>query len=153
MAPDAGNICLYQQLLTYFLISFKSLYYKQDKYRSDNNSETDIVLGLIFYSDSTSLSGKGNKAGWPLLMSLVNIPLCHRKEIGGYKLVRLFPTSVKDLDSKSKIMVFNQCLQHVMGSFKETSREGFIYKGVKCFPNLFAYVHDYPEGCKVNNYF
>lgn len=108
-----------------------------------------VVLSLIFYSDACQLSGKGNKTAHPVVFSLANIPLYHRRRPGGYKLLGLLPVFNNTLDAKSKTIAFNQCLDTLMGPLKEVSESGMLYKGVRVFPLLFSYVHDYPEGCKV----
>lgn len=105
----------------------------------------------MLYSDSTLLSRSGTKSGWPIVMSIANIPLEQRKKCGGYKMMGLLPHLPKEMESKSKIEVFNRCLEHVLGPLKRLSYSGIDYKGVKLFPFLYAYIHDYPEGCKVKN--
>jgi len=115
----------------------------------DNNSKNDVVLALILYSDSTLLSGKGNVSGWPVIMSLANIPLKNRRKHGGYRLMGLLPEAHKDMDSTTKVDIFNKCLEVILNPLKELSHNGLNYNGFTLFPFLYAYVHDYPEGCKV----
>jgi len=108
-----------------------------------------VVLALILYSDSTVLSGKGNVSGWPIMMSVANIPLRLRRKHGGYKLMGLIPETPKEMDSTTKVDIFNKCLDVILNPFKELSYTGFNFNDLKCFPFLYSYVHDYPEGCKV----
>lgn len=124
----------------------------QEKLRIEQNSPTAIVLPLIFYSDSTTLSKKGSKSGWPLVMSLGNIPRFHRKKFGGYCLLGLIPSMPGKLDAKDKVETFNKCLELVLGPLKKLSFQGIKHKGFMIFPCLYAYVHDYPEGCKVRHF-
>lgn len=127
------------------------LFSNQSALREDTSDENAIILGLMFYSDATQLSGKGNKSGHPIVMSLANIPLHRRKKVNsGYKLLGMMPIFPKELkDNKIKTAVFNQCLEKLMEPLKFYSESGLQYKGCKLYPLLFAYVHDYPEGCKV----
>lgn len=121
----------------------------------DTSEENSVVLGLMYYSDATQLTGKGNKYGHPVVFSLANIPLTRRKKIGsGYKLLGMLPdfSNIKDPDAtKQKASYFNQCLELLMSPFKHFSHTGLEYKGFKLYPFLYAYVHDYPEGCKVRD--
>lgn len=107
----------------------------------------------MLYSDSTNLAGNGNKSGWPIVMSLGNISLEHRKKTGGHKLLGMLPHLPKEMDSGLKIEVFNKCLQNILGPLKRLSYEGIVYQDLKLFPFLYSYVHDYPEGCKVISFF
>lgn len=105
----------------------------------------------MFYSDGTQLTGKGNKSGHPIVFSLANIPLHRRKKIGsGYKLIGMLPSFPPEMVSNIKSAAFNQCLEIVMAPLKHLSETGIKYKGKILYPLLFAYVHDYPEGCKVS---
>lgn len=117
--------------------------------RKDTGDNSAIVLSLIFYSDACQLSGKGNKSAHPVVFSLANIPLYHRRRSGGYKMLGLLPIFQRDIVAKSKTILFNQCLELLIAPFKEISERGMNYKGFKLYTFLFAYVHDYPEGCKV----
>lgn len=116
------------------------------------NSPTDdaVILALIFYSDSTQLSGNGNVSGWPIVMSLANIPLDKRRKKGGFKLCGILPQLSGKVEAEEKCKVFKYCMEKVLSPLKELSHAGIMYKGKMCYPLLYAYVHDYPEGCKVN---
>lgn len=109
-----------------------------------------IVLGLILYSDSTELSKTGKRSAWPIMMSLANIPAEFRRVRGGFKLMGLFPEvqSVK-LTALENANIFGKCLEKVLSPLKRLSYDGLEHNGQKCYPLLYAYVSDYPEGCKV----
>lgn len=113
------------------------------------NMERAVNLAIILYSDSTSLSGSGNVSGWPLVMSFANIPLEQRSMEGGYMLLGLLPRLDSGFESDEKTDLFNYSLNSVIQPLKRLSMEGLEYKGFRMFPSLYAYVHDYPEGCKV----
>jgi len=124
-------------------------FFFQEKLRKDNNNDNVIVLALMLYSDATLLSGKGNVSGWPIVMSLANIPLNERRKVGKYKLMGLIPKLDGNFDSTAKVDFFNKCLDTILQPLKKLSYTGLKYKGSVLFPFLYAYVHDYPEGCKV----
>lgn len=139
---------MFKVYIDFFFFFFK------EHIRRENQCDNDIVLPLIFYSDSTLLSKKGSKSGWPLVMSIANIPIHLRRRPGGYKLLALIPNSPKEMDSsKSKVHVFNRCLDVIFEPLKKLSFEGLIYKGSTLYPCLYSYVQDYPEGCKVVLFF
>lgn len=63
----------------------------------------------------------------------------------------IFPSQLKD--NTIKTGVFNNCLSKIMDPLKHFSESGLQYKGYMVYPLLFAYLQDYPEGCKVNIWF
>lgn len=110
--------------------------------------EDPIVLALMLYSDSTRLSSTGKQTSWPIMMSLGNIPLEHRSCRGGFKLLGVIPDT-KGLKAIEKAKVFKECLDRLLAPLKTLSHDGFELSGRFFYPLLYAYVHDYPEGCKV----
>lgn len=122
----------------------------QTKLENENPESDVVVLALLLYSDATLLSGDGKKSGWPLVMSLANIPLSIRRDFGGFKLCGVLPLIKSKRTPEEKTLVFQVCLKTALAPLKVLSNEGIEYRGFKLFPLLFAYIHDYPEGCKVN---
>lgn len=59
--------------------------------RRDTNNAEAIVLPLILYSDSTTLTQTGNQSIWPVYMTLANIPVHRRTQAGCFQLLGFLP--------------------------------------------------------------
>lgn len=59
--------------------------------RRDVNNDEAIVIPLILYSDSTTLTQTGNTSAWPIYMTIANIPNHRRALPGCFQLLGFFP--------------------------------------------------------------
>lgn len=55
------------------------------------NCKDSVIAGLILYSDQTSLSNDRRVLGYPIIMSLANIPVEKRASLEGHQLIAILP--------------------------------------------------------------
>lgn len=109
-----------------------------------------VILAVMLYSDATQLCSTGKRSAWPIMMSLANLPEDLRGSREGFKLLGLFPEVVgRKPTHQESAKIFSKCLNELLTPLKQLSNEGFTYNGKICYPLLYAYVSDYPEGSKV----
>lgn len=61
------------------------------KLREQTSDDKSVVLGVILYSDSTQITQNGRDSAWPVYMTLANIPLHCRSDIGAFQLLGFIP--------------------------------------------------------------
>ncbi|CAI5461430.1 unnamed protein product [Closterium sp. Yama58-4] len=113
-----------------------------------------VVAALIASSDVTHLSHNGRQKVWPLQLTVANIPRDARWKDTSRSLVALLPMPDGDLPASVKTALFNKCLDIVFEPLISASYSGAAMNdpnGVEriVYPLMYAYVCDYPEGCKV----
>ncbi|CAI5487976.1 unnamed protein product [Closterium sp. Naga37s-1] len=118
------------------------LLYKDTKL-AELPEEDSMVLGVISYSDSTYASGNGRLQAWPMLMGLVNVPEELRWREPGHALVGVLPFPPEWASATEKTRVYQEVYRIVMGPLMH-GRGGVV----KAYPCLYAFVGDYPEGCR-----
>lgn len=62
--------------------------------RLDTKDKEAVVLGVILYSDATTVTQNGRESVWPLYMTLANIPQSRRKESGNFALLGFIPNEI-----------------------------------------------------------
>lgn len=121
--------------------------------RKDTKDSTSVVLGVILYSDATTVTQNQRESVWPIYMTLANIPLEKRNIPGNYALLGFFPNEMSNLKGEEKQRFFFSCMEAILKPLMELSHVGFKCKGKMLYPLLYSYVHDQPEGSKVCSVF
>ncbi|CAI7854139.1 unnamed protein product, partial [Closterium sp. NIES-53] len=75
---------------------------------------SEVVGGIILYSDVTHMSINGRKKAWPLMMTLANISQAKRWGKAGHTLLALLPISPSAMSAVEKVMLFQRCVITVL---------------------------------------
>lgn len=68
------------------------LFICQHELRNSTQDNNAVVLALILYSDSTTVSQNMRDTVWPIYLTLGNIPLARRKDPGCFQLLGFIPS-------------------------------------------------------------
>ena len=119
------------------------------------------LIPVILASDKTHLTNfSGDKAAWPLYLSIGNIKsdVRNKPTKNAWVLIGYLP-SVKFEESKSQTALqdrlFHQCLKRILRSLINGGRDGKAMSDSvgdvrQCFPRLASYIGDYPEQQLIN---
>lgn len=103
----------------------------------------------------------GDKAAWPIYMSIGNISERDRSSAygGAWILIGYLPVAKfncnKDIEGTLIARLYHQCMGVLMGSIQKAARDGIHLSDSKgdvrlCYPRLAAYIADYPEQILIN---
>ncbi|CAI5471626.1 unnamed protein product [Closterium sp. Yama58-4] len=116
---------------------------------------SEVVGGIILYSDVTHMSNNGRKKAWPLMMTLANIAQAKRWGKAGHTLLALLPIPPSAMSAVEKVMLFQRCVITVLQPLLDGMASGFRLKDPfgdrqTVRPLLYAWVCDYPESGKIS---
>ncbi|CAI5458140.1 unnamed protein product [Closterium sp. Yama58-4] len=131
---------------------------------------SEVVGGIILYSDVTHMSNNGRKKAWPLMMTLANISQAKRWGKAGHTLLALLPIPPSAMTAVEKVMLFQRCVITVLQPLLDgmdrvvlavavptlpVPRSGLRLKDPfgdwqTVRPLLYAWVCDYPESGKIS---
>ncbi|CAI5477905.1 unnamed protein product [Closterium sp. Yama58-4] len=116
---------------------------------------SEVVGGIILYSDVTHMSNNGRKKAWPLMMTLANISQAKRWGKAGHTLLALLPIPPSAMSAVEKVMLFQRCVMTVLQTLLDGIASGFRLRDPfgdwqTVRPLLYAWVCDYPESGKIS---
>ncbi|CAI5459336.1 unnamed protein product [Closterium sp. Yama58-4] len=131
---------------------------------------SEVVGGIILYSDVTHMSNNGRKKAWPLMMTLANISQAKRWGKAGHTLLALLPIPPSAMTAVEKVILFQRCVITVLQPLLDgmdrvvlavavptlpVPRSGLRLKDPfddwqTVRPLLYAWVCDYPESGKIS---
>ncbi|CAI5515594.1 unnamed protein product, partial [Closterium sp. Naga37s-1] len=116
---------------------------------------SEVVGGIILYSDVTHMSINGRKKAWPLMMTLANISEAKRWGKAGHTLLALLPIPPSAMSAVEKVMLFQRCVITVLQPLLDGIASGFRLRDPfgdwqTVRPLLYAWVCDYPESGKIS---
>lgn len=136
--------------------------------RRDTGHNDAMVVACILYSDATAVTQNGRDSVWPVYLTLANLPLNQRNQPGSFQLLAFMPDLSSNVMSLTFILIsnnifscdtdfpkarrpsiFSECLENALKPLKDLSNTGFMHEGRMMYPLFYCYVHDYPEGSKV----
>lgn len=94
--PETGDWWIDIEV-TYLILSFSGFYIfmlyhlQKSRLRIDTGNNEAVVLGVILYSDSTTVTQNGRDSLWPIYMTLANIPIHRRNRPGAFQLLGFMP--------------------------------------------------------------
>ncbi|CAI5464795.1 unnamed protein product [Closterium sp. Yama58-4] len=116
---------------------------------------SEVVGGIILYSDVTHMSNNGRKKAWPLMMTLANIAQDKRRGEARHTLLALLPIPPSAMSAVEKVMLFQRCVITVLQPLLDGIASGFRLRDPfgdwqTVWPLLYAWVCDYPESGKIS---
>ncbi|CAI7894095.1 unnamed protein product [Closterium sp. NIES-53] len=75
---------------------------------------TEVVGGIILYSDVTHMSNNSWKKAWPLMMTLASISQAKRWGKANHTLLALLPIPPSAMSAVEKVMLFQRCATTVL---------------------------------------
>ena len=116
------------------------------------------IVPLIISSDKTQLTLFGNKAAYPVYLTIGNLPKDIRCKPSrrGQILLAYLPTSslghIKNKSARRRALsnLFHACMKRILSPVKEVGKTGILLASGdglvrRCHPLLAVYVGDYPE--------
>ena len=89
-----------------------------------------MIAPTMYYSDKTSLTGDMKLSGWPVCLTLANIPRGHRGQPHGHVVVALLPDVITNKHAKgyiednvARLRVYHRCMSLVVENLKANAKE------------------------------